>query len=195
MARNFAPLLYGFYRSVQIPVRGLEFLGRRVFLRSLKPSTGGKEEVEILVLRGHSEGLISDRDTSTLISALHLTERKAGELMTPVKDVQFLSLDLDMEGILREVRATNHYRIPVFRGSLDNVLGMVHVKDLIFSLRTEVPVDRLVRPVAYLFKDWAVDVVLKEMKKKGTSLGIVTDEHGVTMGILTLEDIAGAVVG
>jgi putative hemolysin len=195
MARIFAPLIYGFYRVTTSVVRFLEFFVRRVLLRRLKPVFRGKEEVELLILREHTEGLVSEEETQTLISALHLSDRQAGEMMTPAKDVLFLSADLAPDVFIQETKATDRYRIPVYRGDLDNILGMVHVKDLIFCLRMEAPVSKQIRPVAYLFKDWPLSKVLREMKERGTSTGIVTDEHGVTVGVLTLEDIARTVIG
>jgi putative hemolysin len=195
MARTFAPLIYGFYRAIASVVRALEFFVRRILLRKLKPVFRGKEEVELLILREHTEGMVSEAETRTLISALHLSERRAEELMTGAENVLFLSADLSTEDFIRETRATDRYRIPVYRGNLDNILGMVHVKDLIFSLRTEAPVVKLIRPVAYLNSDWLLAEVLKEMKERGTSTGIVRDERGATVGVLTLEDIARTVIG
>lgn len=123
--------------------------------------------------------------------------RQLREVLVPRTEVEFLDAGLPLHAAARAAAASPHSRFPVFRDSHDEVLGFVHVRDL---LDPAVPdrstcVGDLVRPVKYLPASMRVLGVLSEMRSEGHHLAIVMDEYGGTAGIVTLEDLVEELIG
>lgn len=130
---------------------------------------------------------------------LAASERRAGDIATPRADIEALALDTPFAEAVAIVRASGHSRLPVYRGSLDDVAGMLHMKDL-FELvagTATAPhaIAGLVRPVLFVPPGKPVLDLLADMRKARTHMAIVVDEFGGTDGLVTIEDIVEEIVG
>jgi CBS domain containing-hemolysin-like protein len=127
------------------------------------------------------------------------SEQRAGDIATPRADIEALSMDVSFADAVRIVRDSGHSRLPVFRGSLDDVAGMLHMKDLFERIAGTEPwpqsIDGLVRPVLFVPPGKPVLDLLADMRKARTHMAIIVDEFGGTDGLVTIEDIVEEIVG
>jgi putative hemolysin len=129
-------------------------------------------------------------------------ERPLREVLVPRTEVEFLDAGLPLPAAARIAAGSPHSRFPVCSGSHDEVIGFVHIRDLLVPRAAggepaaeDVPVAELVRPVLYLPASRRVLPVLSEMRREGHHLAIVMDEYGGTAGIVTLEDLVEELIG
>jgi Mg2+/Co2+ transporter CorB len=154
---------------------------------------------------GHSEGAFEKADRDRLLGALDLSDRTVDEIMRHRRDVKMIDADLSVDEIIAEVLASPHTRLPVFRDNEENILGIVHSKDLLRE------VDRLRRNSDDAVKDLDIvkvamkpyfipdtttlDEQMREFLKRSTHFALVVDEYGSLQGLITLEDILEEIVG
>jgi putative hemolysin len=122
-------------------------------------------------------------------------ERQLREVLVPRTEVQFLDASTTIAKALRDTKAATHSRYPVIRGSADDVVGFVHIRDLIIAGRGKTKVGDVVREVKMLPDTKRVLTALSEMRREGQHLAVVVDEYGGTAGIVTLEDLIEEVIG
>jgi putative hemolysin len=157
-------------------------------------------EVEWLVDQGEKAGAI-DKEPATMIrNVLDFKNLTAKEVMIPRRRVSSLAASMLLSDVLEHVRKDGHSRYPVYRESLDNVVGLLYVKDLFDVVGAgklaETKLEDLIRkPVLFLAETQSALSVLREMRSKRLHLAIVSDEFGGTGGIVTLEDIIEEIVG
>ena len=167
-----------------------------------------REEIAGAIALGHSEGAVARESRDRLLGALDLSHRTVDEIMRHRRQIEMVDGDQSPDQIITQVLASSHTRLPVYRGSDDNILGVVHAKDLLRE------VDRLVRgndasltgiqnldivKVAmkpYFIPDTtALDEQMREFLKRRTHFALVVDEYGTLQGLITLEDILEEIVG
>jgi putative hemolysin len=156
--------------------------------------TMSAEELRTLVA-GHEELTVDER--SLIEEVFSAGDRQLREVLVPRTEVEFLDSATPLYKAARFAAASPHSRFPVYRDSHDEVIGFVHVRDLLnpeFSGRS-LPVAEVVRPVKYLPGSKRVLHVLSEMRREGHHLAIVIDEYGGTAGIVTLEDLVEELIG
>ena len=157
-------------------------------------------EVEWLVDQGEKTGAI-DKEPATMIrNVLDFKNLTAKEVMIPRRRVSSIEASTALSDVLEHVRKDGHSRYPVYRERLDNVVGLLYVKDLFDVLGAgkmgETKLEDLTRkPVLFLAETQSALSVLREMRSKRLHLAIVSDEFGGTGGIVTLEDIIEEIVG
>jgi putative hemolysin len=157
-------------------------------------------EVEWLVDQGEKAGAI-DKEPATMIrNVLDFKNLTAKEVMIPRRRVSSIEAATPLSEVLDHVRRDGHSRYPVYRESLDNVVGLLYVKDLFDVVgagkMAETKLEELIRkPVLFLAETQSALSVLREMRSKRLHLAIVSDEFGGTGGIVTLEDIIEEIVG
>ncbi len=156
------------------------------------------EDLATIIAAGRQEGVIEDFAHQLLTGAIVFTDRDAETAMVPRPDVVAVpdtATPADIENLVTE---SGHSRIVIHSGDLDDVLGFVHVKDLldIDPAVARAPVDAaLVRPLPAVPESAPVHEVLAEMRRTRNHIALVVDEHGTSAGIITLEDIAEELVG
>lgn len=157
-----------------------------------------EEEIMTLVNAGYEGGVIQHEERSMIYSILQLSETLAREVMVPRIDV----LAFDKPISLREATAillkTGYSRAPVFDSSIDNIVGLIYVKDLLAAWREGVideTVADLAREAYFVPEAKRVDKLLTEMQAKRIQMAIVVDEYGGTAGLVTFEDIVEEIVG
>jgi CBS domain containing-hemolysin-like protein len=156
------------------------------------------EDLAVIIAAGQEEGVIEDFTHRLLTGAIIFGDLDASEVMIPRPDVVSVSFDTPVAEIEEVMRSSGHSRTPIHTGDLDNVLGFVHVKDLMHvedEDRDKVLAGELVRTPLFVPESAHIKAVLDEMRRSRNHFAIVVDEHGSTAGIITMEDIAEELVG
>jgi magnesium and cobalt exporter, CNNM family len=156
-----------------------------------------EEELRVIFSSSAEAGAIAHSRAELLERALAMLEKTARQVMVPRSQVRFLDLDEPMEKNIAEARAGGHTILPVCRGNMDHVQGMVNVKDLFFLLsRGELrTLSQVQRPVLFVPETISLEQLLSEYRRSRRQLAVVVDEHGGTSGIVTIADVVAELVG
>jgi len=152
------------------------------------------EELTELVDTIEEEGVLTEQESELIKSAIEFTDIMAMEILTPRVDI--IAIDLD-EGIQFTDEMLKHSRIPVCRGNLDNIIGVLpsklYMKEIIVNKNVDIE-DLLVKPI-FVHKTKRISSIIDDFRKNHVQMAVVVDEFGGTMGILTMEDIIEEIVG
>jgi hypothetical protein len=126
-----------------------------------------------------------------------LSDTAVKEVMIPRIDVDFIPLDMETEELLKRVAESGHSRFPVYAESIDNVVGVLYVKDLINSFAKKEPIDleKIIRKPFFVPESKRIDGLLREFKRRHVHIAIAVDEYGGISGIVCMEDIIEEIVG
>lgn len=164
-----------------------------------KPDSDWRETIEELIEEpGGPEALAAaDQERVMLGNILRLRDRTVYDVMIPRADIVALDIETPADEAVAKIAEHAHSRIPVFRGSLDDVLGMVHLKDLFSHLarKTDFTLEALVRPVTVIAPSMPVIDLLLQMRADRQHLALVVDEYGGIDGLVTIEDLVEEIVG
>lgn len=156
------------------------------------------EELASLVRRSASEGRL-DRDTATLLSrTLAFSQHTAQDVMTPRPRVAAVERGDSAQSVIELARTTGHSRFPVIDESIDDIVGIVHVKQAVAvprDRRADVPASALQSEALRVPETMLLDTLLAELRGRGYQMAIVVDEYGGTAGVATLEDLVEELVG
>ena len=194
-----------FYLLFRWPITGLNAVGNGVLrLMGLRPATGQElvhsaEELELLMKASQRAGLVEESEARIAARAFQFADLTAGDLMTPRTELEAIPIGIGREDILRSLATTSrHNGLLVYVGSLDNILGVIRVRDLVpLTAQPHGPFDLrpFIRPVLTVPESRGADDLLEDMRKAGRSPAVVVDEYGGTAGIVTLGDLMRALVG
>ncbi len=156
-----------------------------------------QDDLETILDTVEDEGVIDEDRADLLQSALDFDEVLAYEVLTPRVDLVAIDIDDDQSRIMQTVLSSPYSRIPVYRGSIDEIVGILHLNHAFKELVDDHSIDvcDLMLPPVFVHKTMALPDVLKTMKSKKSHLVIVTDEYGGTMGVLSMEDVLEQLVG
>ena len=166
-----------------------------------------EEELRILVEQARERGVLAPAEERFIHGAMNLSEVKVREIMVPRPDIHALPADATLEDVMKIIAITQRSRIPVYQGTLDHVLGFVHIKDLIWILldrarraeEEQPPVDfqlkNVLREVLIVPETKRAIELLVEFRTHRTGLAMAVDEFGTILGLVTLEDILEQMVG
>jgi len=165
--------------------------------RTEEPATPA-ENIEALIEAGAEEGLIEEEDRKLIQSVVEFGDKVVREVMTPRPNIVAISADATLEELRQLVINEQYSRIPVFEGSIDQIIGFVHVRDM-FELeedeRMRRSVRELTRPMRFVPETKPVHDLMREMQQDGTHMVIVVDEYGNTAGLATMEDLVEVILG
>jgi len=167
------------------------------FKHRKKPSQPDlQKEIQQLIDVGEEEGLLSEDEGEMIQSILSFSDTLAREIMVPRTDAIIISADTQVEELLQLVIQEGHSRFPVHGGSIDNIIGILHVKDLL-SCWSEDHLDLkdIVRTPYFIPETKKISHLLKELRDKKSHMAIVIDEYGGTAGLVTIEDIIEEIIG
>jgi putative hemolysin len=156
------------------------------------------EEIELLIAESRDGGLLEPDEHRRLQRALRLNLRQARQLMVPRRKISAVDIDTPLNQVIDVVARSPFSRLPVYRGSIDNIVGVLHTKDLaswLVSDERSGTLASVIRPVATVHESVAADRVLKELRERGSHQALVVDEHGGTAGLVTLEDVLSELLG
>lgn len=156
-----------------------------------------EEEIKMLVEVGEEEGVIQKEEKEMIHGIFEFGDKLAREVMIPRIDMDAIAVSSTLEEALKATLKTRHSRLPVYEGSIDNVIGMLHFKDLLHlkERKYEGTIREIVRPVHYVPENKRLDELLKEFQETKMHMAVVVDEYGGTAGLVTLEDILEEIVG
>jgi CBS domain containing-hemolysin-like protein len=156
-----------------------------------------EEEIKTMVDAGQEEGLIELDEKAMILSVLDFGETLAREVMVPRIDIIALDTDTPFDAALAAVVKAGHSRIPVYRESIDEIVGVLYAKDMLRALADHrIPqIGQLLRPVSFTPEAKRVNELLQDLQKSRVHMCIVVDEFGGTAGLVTIEDILEEIVG
>ncbi len=173
-------------------------LGRLWTPEEQEPEVTDDELVSILETI-EEEGVFTEQESELIKSAIEFSDVTAMDILVPRVDMTAFNLDDGLEELLEDDDMLSYSRIPVYRETIDNILGILSTKKLLKAAVTqpldEIDVDELLSPPVYVHKTRNISSILKEFRKKHLMMAVVVDEFGGTLGILTLEDILEEIVG
>jgi putative hemolysin len=164
------------------------------------------EELQVMVQQARDRGLLPQKEAQIIQNAMELGQVQVHELMVPRPDMHALPVSATLEDTMRMFATTQRSRLPVYDGSLDHILGFVHIKDVIWVLIDRVHagdsasaqdfhIRSVVRDVLIVPETKPASELLVEFRARRTGLAMVVDEFGSILGLLTLEDILEQMVG
>jgi putative hemolysin len=157
------------------------------------------EEIEYLIEMGTREGVLDEVKEELLNSVLEFADRVVKEIMVPRTRMVALDAAAAPEALIRVVTENPYSRMPVYEGSVDNVIGILLVREIVQELRhgpiREVALRAHLKPVFFVPEQMKISRLLKEMQRRHVHLAVVVDEFGGTSGLVTLEDVLEEIVG
>jgi len=198
----FTPILVG----LTVLVRPLTWLF--LFFQSLMNSSekapateetsASVEDIAALISAGTEEGIFEEEDRKLIQSAVAFGSKTVRDVMTPRPSMVSASADCTLEDLRQLVIHEQFSRIPVYEGSIDHIVGFVHVRDMFeldYTERVQRTVRELARALRYVPETKPVNDLLREMQQDGAHMAIVIDEYGNTAGLATMEDMVEELVG
>jgi putative hemolysin len=173
-------------------------------LLKVKPAPAGmiaftREDIRQSVAAAEDVGEIETAEEEMLYKVFDFAEKEAADVMVPRPDVVALSVTMPPEDALRAVLDSPYTRYPVYGESLDDIVGTLHVRDLVFALHSgrieDVELAELLRPAYVVPETKDLGALLAEFRRTSQHIAVVVDEYGSTMGIVTLEDLVEEIVG
>ena len=163
----------------------------------IKISTAGpkitEREIKSILSLSRTHGVVNKKEKDMIEGIFDFKELNAADIMTPRIDIVALDITDDKEILIREMKESQCSRFPVYIHTLDNIVGIIHAKDFLLSL--DVPVKDLVKKPFFAPENMYIDDLLQELQKMNTHMAVITDEYGVTSGVVTIEDILEEIVG
>lgn len=161
-----------------------------------------EEEILTVVNEGHEQGVLEETEAEMISNILGLSEKSASDIMTHRKNFHAVEATVTLREMIATAQEVGCSRYPVYLEDIDNIVGVVHIKDLLRHVmepeRMEVPIreiDELILPVPFIPESRHIDVLFKGMQSQKKHMVIVVDEYGQTAGLVTMEDILEEIVG
>lgn len=173
-------------------------------LFGVKPASGHElvhsvEELKMLVTASAESGVFQKEEGEMLHAVFNFGELIVRQVMIPRTEIVAAEADSELEDIINLISETNYTKIPVYEGDLDNILGVVHIKDILKLMRDNscqhCKGRDLIRDVLYVPETTSVNALLREFRDKHQHMAVVLDEYGGTAGLVTLEDLLEEIVG
>ncbi len=169
--------------------------------RGMKGETGDQdeavEELQSIIETAEDEDVLDEDRTELLQAAIDFADISASEVMTARVDVQALDIDDDWEDILSLIEEAPFSRLPVYEGSIDNIIGVLYLNRFLKALTDGERVDirKYLMPPCYVYKTMKLPQVLSQLRRAKQHLAVVSDEYGGTLGVLSMEDVLEQIVG
>jgi CBS domain containing-hemolysin-like protein len=157
-----------------------------------------EEQLESVITEGRAGGVVDQGEEDLLRGAIEFGDTLVREVMVPRVDVAGFEIGTTLPEVLAAIVRRRHSRWPVYRDTIDEVVGILHAKDLLEVWQRgglDDPIGSLVRPVIFVPESQRISVLLREFKRRRTHLAIVLDEFGGTAGLVTLEDLVEEIIG
>ena len=156
------------------------------------------EDIQALIEMGEAEGILEEKERELIETMVEFSDTKAGEIMTPRAEIVAVPIDSTVKAVRDLIIEEKVSRLPVYRNSIDNIEGVIYVRDLlnIWSENNEMQtIEALLRPAFFVPETKSVAELLKNMQLNRVQIAIVVDEYGGVAGLITVEDIVEEIVG
>jgi CBS domain containing-hemolysin-like protein len=156
-----------------------------------------EDELKQVIDASSLSGTIDKTEHELIKSVLQFSDITAKEIMVPRLDIVALDISMPRDVLVRKVIEEGYSRLPVYKGTIDHIIGVVYSKDLLSLLehRSLIILQDIIRPPYFIPESKKISVLLREFQKNKVHIGIVVDEYGGTEGIVTMEDIVEEIVG
>jgi putative hemolysin len=154
-----------------------------------------KDEIEGLLLTGEEEGVIEEDEREMIQSVFRFTNTIAKEVMVPRLDMVSVSAEASLQEVLDTCVENDVTRVPVYKDNLDNIIGILDIRDIVPALGTDATPEDIVESTLHVPETKEIDDLLQELQEERIHLAIVIDEFGSTKGLVTVEDIVEEIVG
>lgn len=179
--------------------RRLRLLFKAFFMRSKGKEAlpVSEEEVHTLIDVGTESGIINKEEGEMIHGIFDLKDTLVREVMVPRTEIIAIGSDATIDDLIKLIKEEGHTRYPVFKDSIDNIVGVIHVKDILtkWQGQVDIKVSLFIRHPYIVPETKNVEELLRELKKKRTHIAVVVDEYGGTSGVVTIEDIIEEIVG
>ena len=159
-----------------------------------------EEEIRIMVDAGNEKGFIETEQKQMINNVFEFNDRTVGEIMTHRTDMDSLQLNADLNTTLEVFSSSGHSRIPVYDEDIDDIVGVLYIKDLIGLLvddekKADFSISKYMREPIFVYANLKCDDLFDEFQKSKVQIAIVLDEYGGTYGIISMEDLLESIVG
>lgn len=202
---KFAVSIIGVFDIVMRPFTRFLNFSTKVILKILRidpnkaDQTSAEEEIRMMIDIGRERGNIHVTEREMIVNVFDFNDKEVSEIMTHRTSVVALSIDASFDEVIDAAVHEKYSRIPVYEGDIDNIVGLLHVKDVLFYMaegrQDSFILKALLRPPYLIPESKHIDQLFNEMQRDRISLAIIIDEYGGTAGIVTMEDLVEELVG
>ena len=162
-----------------------------------KNKNEGRQNIRGAIILADDEGSVRKRDRKMLEGILDLSELDVDEIMTHRKNIESFDISEESKKIFEKSIKSNFSRIPIWEGNPDNIIGILHIKDLIraTTISKTLDVKAILQKPLFIPETTSLSKQLNEFRKSSTQIALVIDEYGVLQGLITMEDILEEIVG
>jgi len=192
----------GFFKIILFPVVKILELFTNIFT---KGTDRGLMDSNIKITSEDIKSIVYDEapdmvdihkeEREMLNSAFEFSDTKVKETLTPRIDITAVEIEDGIENLIRVIKESGFSRIPIYRGTIDNIIGMVYSKDIILNLGSQKRIKDLMRLCYFIPENMKLIFILNYFRKNKIHLAVVVDEYGGTTGLVTLEDVLEEIVG
>lgn len=158
-----------------------------------------EDEFKKMVDLGNREGVIVEEEKELIHNVFEFTDKVVADIMTPRGEILFVRADSPLENIFEELKSTHFSRVPVVEGEADEVVGILHVRDLIPSMKKDFASEgflkKVLREPLYVDSTTSLELLLKEFQRTQMHMALVKDEHGMIVGLVTMADVLEELFG
>lgn len=156
-----------------------------------------EEDLKTIVDVSEEQGVINNEESEMINNVFEFGNSYVSDIMTARTNMEAISIESDQEELNEMLKETNHSRIPVYGKNIDNILGILHMKDIVSAIADgkELNLEKIIRPAYYVYDNMHIFDLFTNMRSENVSLAIVIDEYGGTSGLVTIEDIVEELVG
>jgi len=187
LEKIFTPIRIVLTRAAHFLVRGF---GLKVAAERPKIT---EQEIRSLFTLGKKRGVVNKKEKDMIDSILEFKQLNAADIMTPRIDIVALDINRDKNKLVRQIKESKFSRFPVYIHELDNIVGVIHSKDFLLDPKASVK-DMIKKPI-FVPESMRIDHLLEALQKEHVHMAVVTDEYGVTSGLVTIEDVLEEIVG
>jgi CBS domain containing-hemolysin-like protein len=165
-------------------------------LREERSEEVNDEGVTALLEEGEAEGILEEGDRELIRNVVEFGDTVVHEVMTPRTLIQSIPISATVEDAWNEFRNGRHSRMPVYRDTIDNIVGVLLLKDLMqLTLNTSLALEEIIKPVCFVPESKHIIQLLRELQRTGNQLAMVVDEYGSLSGLISMEDLLEEVFG
>lgn len=156
-----------------------------------------EEDLKTIVDVSEEQGVINNEESEMINNVFEFGNSYVSDIMTPRTNMEAINLSSTEEEINEILKGANHSRIPVYGKNIDNIVGILHMKDIVSAVADgrNIDIEEIIRPAFYVYDNMHILDLFTNMRAENVSLAIVIDEYGGTSGLVTIEDIVEELVG